>query len=148
MENLLNLCWLLLAVAALVAWRCQAPRGGHGRPLVALLFVLALMFPVISASDDLHPAPRAMEDSSKRTLRAWTRINWFAARVNCGHPPAILPALPVVAPFADAIELLFPVDARRRQAGATSCELWRAPPVLIQDLAANRASGRPSRNPA
>jgi hypothetical protein len=131
MENLLNLCWLLLAVAALVGWRCQAARGGHGRPLVALLFVLALMFPVISASDDLHPAAQAMEDSSKRTQRAWTRINGPAARVTCGHPPAILPALPVVAPFADAIELLFRVDARRRQAGATSCKFSRAPPVLI-----------------
>jgi hypothetical protein len=131
MENLLNLCWLLLAVAALVRWRCQAARGGHGRPLVALLFVLALMFPVISASDDLHPAAQAMEDSSKRTQRAWTRINGLAARVTCGHPPAILPALPVVAPFADATELLLPVDARRRQAGAISCKLWRAPPVLI-----------------
>lgn len=131
MENFLNLCWLLLAVAALVGWRCQAPRGGHSRPLVALLFVLALMFPVISASDDLHPAAPAMEDSSKRTLRAWTRINGLAARVTCGQPPAILPALPAVALFADAIELLLPVDARRRQAGATSCELWRAPPVPI-----------------
>ena len=148
MENLLNLCWLLLGVAALVAWHCQASRSGHGRPLVALLFVLALMFPVISASDDLHPAAQAMEDSSKRTLRAWTRINWLAARVSCGHPPAMLPALPVVAPFADAIELLLPVGARRPQAGTTSGELWRAPPVLIQDLAASRASGRPSRNPA
>jgi len=148
MENLLNLCWLLLGVAALVAWHCQASRSGHGRPLVALLFVLALMFPVISASDDLHPTPQAMEDSSKRTLKAWTRINWFAARMNCGHPPAILPALPVVAPSADAIEWLLPVHTRRQQAGATSGELWRAPPALIQGLAANRAGGRPSRNPA
>jgi hypothetical protein len=55
LETSLNLLWVLLALGAFVHW--VAP-GGRRRPvhppgLVSLVFVLSLLFPVISANDDL-----------------------------------------------------------------------------------------------
>jgi hypothetical protein len=55
LEASLNVLWLLLAIGAFAHW--LAP--DHSRPcthlagLVALVFVLSLLFPVISANDDL-----------------------------------------------------------------------------------------------
>jgi hypothetical protein len=54
-EMLLNLCWLAVAALALSRW---ALHGRSGRvpalsSFLSLVCVLALLFPVISASDDL-----------------------------------------------------------------------------------------------
>src|SRR5580698_7422640 len=76
MELLLNVVWVLLALPAFWLWR----RGADGRPghgvsslqcLLALGCALVLLFPVISATDDLHAMRAEMEDSaiSKRTVR-------------------------------------------------------------------------------
>ncbi len=77
MELLLNLAWLLLAVPAYCMWRratsSRAVKSGAGslECLLALACVLVLLFPVISASDDLHAMRAEMEDSSisKRAVR-------------------------------------------------------------------------------
>lgn len=76
MELLLNLAWILLAVPAYWLWR----RDAEARPacrvsslqcLLALGCALVLLFPVISATDDLHAMRAEMEDSavSKRAVR-------------------------------------------------------------------------------
>jgi hypothetical protein len=71
MELLLNLAWLFLALPAYWLWR----RGRCGfsslQCSLALGCALVLLFPVISASDDLHAMRAEMEDSSvsKRTVR-------------------------------------------------------------------------------
>jgi hypothetical protein len=76
MELLLNLVWLLLALPAYWLWRCGA--GARAvRRITALQFLLALgcalvlLFPVISATDDLHAMRAEMEESaaSKRAVR-------------------------------------------------------------------------------
>jgi hypothetical protein len=77
MELLLNLAWLMLALPGLWLWRC-APACHAGRQvgvLRALLLlgcVLVLLFPVVSASDDLHAMRQEMEESnfSKRAVMA------------------------------------------------------------------------------
>jgi len=76
MELLLNLLWMLLALPAYWLWRRGAGiRRGCGvsslQCLLALGCVLVLLFPVISASDDLHAMRAEMEDSSvsKRAVR-------------------------------------------------------------------------------
>ncbi|MFZ0277652.1 MAG: hypothetical protein WAL60_12150 [Candidatus Sulfotelmatobacter sp.] len=76
MELLLNLAWLLLALPAYWLWRRDAGlRAARWvtslQCLLALGCVLVLLFPVISASDDLHAMRAEMEDSSisKRTVR-------------------------------------------------------------------------------
>ncbi len=77
MELLLNLLWLMLAVPAVLIWRRQpaSPRSSgkqsRSRPFVLLGCLLALLFPVVSVSDDLHPISAEMEESGpfKRTVK-------------------------------------------------------------------------------
>lgn len=54
-ETSLNLLWLSLVVGALVRWAMADRRRRRSRlsGLVSLVFILSLLFPVISASDDL-----------------------------------------------------------------------------------------------
>jgi hypothetical protein len=76
MELLLNLVWVLLALPAYWLWRRdagarQARRVSSLQCLLALGCGLVLLFPVISATDDLHAMRAEMEESatSKRTVR-------------------------------------------------------------------------------
>jgi hypothetical protein len=79
MELLLNLVWLTLALPAIWLWRREASRRGSRpfdswRCLVVLSSVLLLLFPVVSATDDLHAMRPEIEESSlsKRMLRSAT----------------------------------------------------------------------------
>jgi len=96
MELFLNLCWLALVLPAFVLWR----RRVSSQPLTRASFVivctlgcaLVLLFPVISASDDLHAVAQAMEES-ERGFRHDGRCPCVA---HCLHQGA-LPFLPVTA---------------------------------------------------
>ena|SRR5579871_3766922 len=74
LELLLNIVWVLVVAGSLLFWRRFLSANEHcaRRPvitLVALLCILVLLFPVISATDDLHVAEFAMEDSGRKVLR-------------------------------------------------------------------------------
>lgn len=71
MELLLNLAWLLLAMPAWWLWRRTDRRAGSLRCLLILGCALVLLFPVVSATDDLHSLRPDMEESSptKRALK-------------------------------------------------------------------------------
>lgn len=76
MELLLNLAWILLALPAYWLWRRSFATRAQGRLsslqcLLALTCLLVLLFPVISATDDLHAMRAEMEESSpgKRSAR-------------------------------------------------------------------------------
>jgi hypothetical protein len=76
MEFLLNLTWLLLALPACWLWRASrsAPAGRKVTALQCLLAlgcVLVILFPVISATDDLHAMRAEIDESpaSKRSIR-------------------------------------------------------------------------------
>jgi hypothetical protein len=77
MELLLNLVWLTLALPAIWIWRHESAQATHScgynrlRSSLLLLCVLMVLFPVISATDDLHPMRTEMEESSpfKRTVK-------------------------------------------------------------------------------
>lgn len=74
MELFLNLCWLSLVVPAYLLWRERLAAAAEGRgkdaaarPLVFICTLgcaFVLLFPVISASDDLHAMRAEMEESS------------------------------------------------------------------------------------
>jgi hypothetical protein len=77
MELFLNVLWLLLAVPAVWIWRRDGmSRRGSERleflrcPLI-LACTLMLLFPVVSATDDLHAMRPEVEEStpSKRAVR-------------------------------------------------------------------------------
>lgn len=76
MELLLNLAWVLLAMPAYWLWRSSrmAPDGRKFNSLQCLLALgcmLVMLFPVISATDDLRAMRTEMEESpaSKRSVR-------------------------------------------------------------------------------
>ncbi len=72
MELILNLLWLALAATAVfvqVRWRnggSDSERLPCQTSLLALACILVLLFPVISASDDLHPSQELFEEYGRR----------------------------------------------------------------------------------
>lgn len=137
MELLLNLVWVLLAVPAYWLWRRDAGvrqerKFSSLQVLLALGCVLVLLFPVISATDDLHAMRAEMEDSatSKRTVRqaggeknsAW--VNRLQA-----PPAAVASAGWLAAPEAGLVEV-FVVRVLPR-AGSGVLHAGRAPPSSL-----------------
>jgi hypothetical protein len=98
METFLNLVWLVVAVAAIWLWRFRwtvsrrNPRHSTRMEAVAMICVLALLFPVISLTDDLHPETVAVDAASgKRNacLIAASAPHVRAATVSSGSHLAV-----------------------------------------------------------
>jgi hypothetical protein len=70
MELALNLVWLILALPAFVVWRRQSA-SARSSGIVLLGCLLALLFPIVSVTDDLHPISAEIEECSplKRTVK-------------------------------------------------------------------------------
>jgi hypothetical protein len=136
MELLLNLAWLLLTLPAWWLWRSS--RGAHSRHevrswqcVLTLGCVLVILFPVISATDDLCAMRAEQEEpqSSKRVVRQASN-----GKASLGHNR--LPS----APGLLAAALSFSLNAERGDlplrtllilpATATVLPPGRAPPVL------------------
>jgi len=112
MELLLNLAWLLLALPAYWLWRGagtrRARRVSSLQCLLALGCVLVLLFPVISASDDLHAMRAEMEESSisKRTVRqaASDKSSAWVKRLQ-GPPATVASAVRLADPEVGLLEV-------------------------------------------
>ena len=100
MELVLNLFWLTLAVPAV--WicchdsDCASDRRGSDRirPFLLLGCVLMLLFPVVSATDDLHAMRQVMEEApSKRMVKPLAGEKSFVGLSSPGALPALI--LPV-----------------------------------------------------
>lgn len=113
MELVLNLVWVLMALPAYWLWRRdadlrQARRVTSLQCLLALGCGLVLLFPVISATDDLHAMRAEMEESagSKRAVRqAASEKNSVWVKRLQGPPAEITSALWVVAPEVRLMEV-------------------------------------------
>jgi hypothetical protein len=134
MELLLNLAWGLLLLPAYWLWRRGAGvrvsrRVSALQCLLALGCVLVLLFPVISATDDLHAMRTEMEESStsKRAVRQ-AGGDKHSARVNRLQGPPALVASMAWPPAPEAgllkVSVLFLAPLER------ACDLHagRAPP--------------------
>ena len=64
MELLLNILWLLLVGPGIYLWVRHRRTKPSFQLCIALACLLFLLFPVISASDDLHAMRSEMEESS------------------------------------------------------------------------------------
>ena len=70
METILNLVWLAVTVAAIWLWRYRwaasrrNPTHSTRMEAAAMVCFLALLFPVISLTDDLHPETVAVDAAS------------------------------------------------------------------------------------
>ena len=133
MELLLNLIWLTLAVGMISGYLSRdrsaaRSQGLNAKGLLALGFSLVLLFPIISASDDLHPTVALLEDSVKRVRSG------AGCQACSSHPapqpaaavPSIGPALRLVEFQPASVESTFTLsDQTKRQPDG------RAPPALL-----------------
>lgn len=88
MELLLNLLWVLLIPPAFYWWFQQRFRSRSALRFVALVGALAFLFPVISATDDLHSIAELCESSPhKRNLRYFTGESGTSPQGNGGGSP-------------------------------------------------------------
>jgi hypothetical protein len=101
MEQVLNLLWLLVAVSSALYFRRSLAalplRRLAFRSAIALGCALAILFPVISLTDDLHAEQAVMEDSkaSRKVLKAGAASDRSPEAVKFHHPPAeVLSAIP------------------------------------------------------
>jgi hypothetical protein len=136
MELLLNLLWLTLALPAIWMWRHHSVCAkdcrcfGGIRSFVLFGCVLMLLFPVISATDDLHAMRQEIEESSpsKRVVKQAVSDKSVARFSNAGTLPALI--LPASCGRDDEVcgqVLIAPVRLpEQRRLGKSSS---RAPPV-------------------
>src|SRR5580692_1568370 len=135
MELLLNLVWLTLAVPAIWMWRHESVCLADGcrlhriRPFLLLSCVLVLLFPVISATDDLHAMRQEIEESSssKRLVKQTVGDKSVASLNIVGALPALISPVPFdltyqVCGQVSAISAVLPQEAHSTE--RTS----RAPP--------------------
>ncbi len=137
MELSLNLFWLLLAIMSLALWRQQTPllrgrrqrhRSLHG--LMTLGCALALLFPVISITDDLHAEQAIIEDSNpcKRALISSGASCVSSELVKFSHPSSYNVLRLFSSPFNRILEIVDPIEGRLASSvSVSSCE-GRAPP--------------------
>jgi hypothetical protein len=135
MELLLNLLWLTLLLPAVLIWRRQSvcsksfwhPRSF--RAIVLLGCLLVLLFPVVSATDDLHPIRNEIEESnsSRRAVKhalGPQAPDW----ANFGSPPAHLVEVSSFRPLSETSLLVseyLPAVPGQLFASTSGC---RAPP--------------------
>ena len=95
MELLLNLLWIAMVLVAFSVFLQKRrdgsllPKVPYGKALLALACVLVLLFPFVSASDDLHPTQAVLEDATRRMQQAMAPHQ----QVQAGLFTAMLPGL-------------------------------------------------------
>jgi hypothetical protein len=101
LELLLNLCWLLLIGLAFGFWFPQRRSSKSLRLALALACLWVLLFPVISASDDLQAVRQEAEESSS-AKQALKQITNHGSGDGGFDSPALLSAI-LLAPPCDEI---------------------------------------------
>lgn len=133
MELLLNLIWILLALLALLVFlrgrdaSRQIARVPYRKSLLALACGVLLLFPVVSASDDLHPAQAVVEEGSKRLQQVVAPLHPQSTSLLLFMLPATL-ALCLMCSLL-VLQLLHPPALKARLLdGAIVPSAGRAPP--------------------
>jgi hypothetical protein len=138
METLLNLIWLFISVAGIWIWlRWWSPRhAGNEVRLkqgwMAVVVLIFLLFPVISMTDDLHPGPAYMEDSSASKRRGPALRQAAAHRIHSQARSAAVATLPPNPDFALALLDAANLAVERSFASSASrlTVSGRAPPAI------------------
>jgi len=125
LETVLNLVWTTVSLGLLLTCGIHVLRGGEdrrrGMAAVALLCLVCLLFPVISATDDVNAASPALVEPSK-------------VKKLVASPTAVLtvmPLLDLLRPQDNSkASLELPPDSRRPQQDVFAFHLCRRPPPL------------------
>lgn len=139
MELLLNLAWLLVAIGAIVMWLHQRGRFASTRrrglllQSVALACALAVLFPAISATDDLHAAQLAVEasDVARKALRSMNTVSSSSAVDWLHFLPALLLLAVMTVPRRRFIHSVREFFVATLDAAFLSSLTSRAPPVQL-----------------
>ncbi len=139
MELILNLFWVLLAVPAYWIWRRPTESVRPGTRLcswhyiLVLGCILTLLFPVISATDDLHAMRPESEEScsSKRSVKHCLQSKASSRHVTPPTPPVIIAALQPVAPGARLVEIVTVRQVKSPYSPSWNSCATRAPPSLL-----------------
>ena len=137
MELLLNLLWLTLVLPAVLIWRRHSvcsrslwhPRSF--RAIVLLGCLLVLLFPVVSATDDLHPIRNEIEESNPCRRAAKQMPAPQSPAWNMGPPPVYLVEVASFSPNQEtcgSVSEYLPVLFERVYSGTSGC---RAPPYSL-----------------
>lgn len=129
MELFLNLCWLSLSLPAYLLWRQRASSDRPAAPLIflcALGCALILLFPVISATDDLHVVRPEMEESERGFRRAGNGACTPHALVHSSQP--ILHSFASLTSEFEQIGTVLPFTPQSRRTFSASATAGRAPP--------------------
>ncbi|HLV89124.1 MAG TPA: hypothetical protein VKV39_19225 [Candidatus Sulfotelmatobacter sp.] len=134
MEFLLNLGWLLLVLPAFQLWRGSRNATSRSRftstqCFLALACALVVLFPVVSATDDLHAMRAEIEDSpaGKRGVRLSTdRASGSVSKLQT--PPALLVASLLQLPPAAFSEQPAPPPNSHLSSSPAGVISGRAPP--------------------
>jgi hypothetical protein len=135
MELFLNLVWISLVALALFRFSRgrsvsgQLARAPYRNSLIALACVMVLLFPIVSASDDLHPTQAVVEEASKRVQLAVAPLHLLQT----SPPPSLLPAALTLFLMSSLVVLqrLHPSALKARLLdGPAVSSAGRAPPSL------------------
>jgi hypothetical protein len=98
MELLLNLCWLSLALPAYWLWQNEKSTGTKSQHfprwncVLVLGCMLMLLFPVVSATDDLHAMRPEIEESNRSKHISRQASDSSSSRLSIiGGSPALFP---------------------------------------------------------
>jgi hypothetical protein len=130
MELFLNLCWLSLLLPGYLLWRQRTSSDRPEAPplvfLCALGCALVLLFPVISATDDLHVVRPEMEESERGFRRAGNCACTPHALTHSSRP--ILPSFASLTPEFEKIGTVLPFTPQSLRTFSASAPTGRAPP--------------------
>jgi hypothetical protein len=137
MELLLNILWLMLGLPAIWLWRRDpayarsSRRLGYLCPVVLLGCILVLLFPVVSATDDLHAMRPEMEESSpsRRAVKQSGGDKSHPGLSGLGTSPAHAVSLSSVSPSNEACGHVLTKSARLPERAQLAMWACRAPPL-------------------
>jgi hypothetical protein len=144
MELFLNLCWLSLLLPGYLLWRQRSfsasaiGRAGNSTgspassPLIFLCVLgcaLVLLFPVISASDDLHAMRPEMEES-ERAFRHTGHCASTSHALTHSSPPVVSSFASVTSNFGQTGTVLAFLP-QVRETSFSPAPAGRAPPLAL-----------------
>jgi hypothetical protein len=131
MEFALNLLWLLLCASSFVLWRNQRSRLNRERrwlALIGLACLLAIVFPIISLTDDLHGEQAAFDDSTFPVVTKGGKGNACSPLQFLNVPACIsLPSSPFA--YRQFVRLVSPNELSAEPVDRTQSGVSRAPPT-------------------
>jgi hypothetical protein len=140
-ETFLNAIWAVVCAGLLLAWhghwlsqiRRRVHAGAVRQSFISLVCLLALLFPAISLSDDLHQDVLALPDTKSSSVAALSHSQSGAnAPTDRLHASAGLPTHPFAHGPLSPVSALPPSEGRiDLLASAVGPFSGRAPPALL-----------------